>query len=740
MKKFLFILFTLFTLTGFCQISHGGTPLTFNNNLSANIPTFITPTINLQQYIDEDKITDEHKDIAWRFGVEQFVNLTLINSGVWETLPNGDKVWRLTITSPNALSINLNYNQFKLPTGATFFVFNKYQTIGSFTSENNKINGEFSTTLLKGDYVTLEYYEPANALEKGIIEVNSVVHGYRNLFDKMKAFGSSGSCNVNAICDSAFWDNETRATVILLTSGNSRFCSGALINNVPQDGTPYVLTANHCSPSTNNIFMFNYQSPSCLTSIDGNTTKTISGCSLRASNSPSDFSLVELSSIPPSNYNVFYAGWSNINIAPTKGTGIHHPVGDVKKISHDNNPLVESGYYTLGNDHWEVIDWNSGTTQGGSSGSPLFDQNHRVVGQLHGGDAACGNDAFDLYGKFSVSWANNTDTTKQLKHWLDPNNTGTTNINGYDPNGPKLNLDAVLLDVDGINMFTCNDSISPSITIRNNGSTNLTSLTINYQIDGLTLNQINWIGNLAPYAIDKISISNAFINNGAHTFKAFCSNPNSGTDQNLNNDTVIVNFKSHDQPLLTTLNLTTDNFGAETTWLIRDATGAVLYEGGGYQSVTGGQTINESICLYDSCFQFILKDSYGDGFCCATGNGSILYTEDATGDTLAINNTFNNDSIVFPFCIGTSTGINDELNESQFNIYPNPNNGTFTILNKNSKPIQITIFDVIGKLVYQSEKLQQKVINIDIHTVKKGVYFVLILNDNEKSVHRLIIN
>lgn len=738
MKQLLLLFSIIITYSSFAQISQGGSPLSFNKTLSSTIPTYTTPIINLQPYLDEDVVTDSHKDIAWRFGIEQQVNLTLNNSGIWEILPNGDKVWRLEIKSPNALSINLNYNKFILPIGATFFVFNKYQTLGSFTAENNKVNEEFSTSLLKGDYVVLEYFEPANVSVQGIIEISSVVHGYRNLFNKMKAFGGSGACNINAICDSAFWDNEIRSTVMLLTAGNTRFCSGALINNVPQDGTPYILTANHCNPSTNNIFMFNYQSPNCSTNIDGNTTKTISGCTLRATDTPSDFSLVELSSTPPSNYNVFYAGWSNINIAPTKGTGIHHPVGDVKKISHDNDNIVESGYYTLGNDHWEVIDWDSGTTQGGSSGSPLFDQNHRIVGQLHGGNASCTKDAFDLYGKFSVSWQANVDTTKQLKHWLDPNNTGVTTVNGYDPNGANLVLDAVLLNIDGLNIFTCNDSIAPTITIRNNGSNNLTSLIINYQIDGLGVSQINWVGNLAPYAIAAINVPSTFINNGAHTFKAFCTNPNGGTDQNFNNDTATVNFKSHNQPLFTTLNLTTDNFGSETSWLIRDAFGVILYKGGGYQNVTGGQNITENICLYDSCFTFVLKDSYGDGFCCATGNGSILYTENATGDTLAINNTFNNDSIVFPFCIGLSTEIiENTINSSH--IYPNPNSGVFTVTNEKSESLTIIVYDLLGQIIYQTNK-NDKEIGIDISNVTKGIYFVLITVKDKKFINKIIVN
>lgn len=736
MNKLVLILFTFLSVTCSGQISHGGSPYSLNKTLRQQVPKHTLTQLNVQNFIAEDIVTDQHKDIPWRFGIERSVSLNLNNSGIWETLPNGDRVWRLEINSPNALSINFNFNAFNIPNGATFFVFNKNQTLGAFTSQNNKANNLFSTSPIKGDFAILEYYEPASVAGQGSIQVNSVIHGYRDFFKQLKAFGSSGNCNVNAICDTSFWDFEIRSAVMLLTAGNTRFCSGALINNVPQDGTPFVLTANHCGAQSNNIFMFNYQSPDCTNNIDGITTQTISGCTVRATDSPSDFALVELSSIPPSTYNVFYAGWSNINTPPTSATGIHHPAGDVKKISHDLNPLIESGYYSAGIDHWEVLDWNSGTTEGGSSGSPLYDQNHRIVGQLHGGDAACNNDDFDFYGKFSYSWDTDPNTTKQLKFWLDPNNTGTPIMNGYDPNGVTLTNDAVLLNISRVPAFVCGDSITPKITIRNHGSATLTSLDVNYELDALGVNQLNWSGSLPSFGVDSIILPTMYIPSGNHTFRAFCTNPNSTTDQNHLNDSANTSFISNANPTFATLYLNTDNFGGETSWLIRDGGGSTYIESPGYASINGGQQITESLCLYDSCFTLVLKDSYGDGFCCAFGSGSI-YLVNNFGDTIAQNTTFNSDSLVFPFCIST-TGIN-ELTINTFDIYPNPTNGLFTINSDNSKTYNIQIFDVLGNIVYQKPNNNNKT-TIDLRTQTKGVYLVSVITENNRVVKRIIIN
>lgn len=736
MNKLVLILFTILSTSCFGQISHGGSPYSSNKTLTQQVPKHTLSELNIQKIIAEDLVTDEHKDIPWRFGIEQNVSLNLNNSGIWETLPNGDRVWRLEINSPNALSINLNFDSFNLPKGATFFVFNKTQTLGAFTSQNNKANNLFSTSPIKGEFAILEYYEPASVLGQGTIQINSVVHGYRDFFKQLKAFGSSGNCNVNAICDTSFWNFEIRSAVMLLTAGNTRFCSGALINNVPQDGTPFILTANHCGAQANNIFMFNYQSPSCTPNLDGPTTQTISGCTVRASDSPSDFALVELSSTPPSNYNVFYAGWSSINTPPTSATGIHHPAGDVKKISHDTNPLIESGYYSAGIDHWEVLDWNSGTTEGGSSGSPLYDQNHRVVGQLHGGDAACNNDDFDFYGKFSYSWNTDPNTTKQLKFWLDPNNTGTPVMNGYDPNGITLTNDAVLLNISGITSFICGDSITPKINIRNHGSATLTSLDVNYELDALGVTQFNWSGSLPSFGVDSIILPTMYIPSGNHSFRAFCSNPNSTIDQNQLNDSSITNFTSNENPTFATLYLNTDNFGGETSWLIRDAGGNTYIESPGYASINGGEQITESLCLYDSCFTLVLKDSYGDGFCCAFGSGS-MYLVNNFGDTIAQTTTFNSDSLVFPFCIST-TGIN-ELTANNFSIYPNPSNGIITIDSYNSKQYGVQVFDVLGNIIYHKLNNNNKTI-IDLAAKTKGIYLVAITTENNRIVKRIIVN
>ena len=743
MKRVLLLVFIILTISSFSQISQGGEPLRFSKTLLQPIPIYTIESVDVQSLKNEDAITDSHKDIPWRFGTEIPVDINLNNSGVWETLANGDRVWQLTIKSENAVSINLNYSHFDLPNGATFFVYNKNNILGCFNKTNNKSNGEFATTLIKGDHVTIEYFEPKSAFGKGFVQISSVVHGYRDLFGQLKVFGSSESCNINAVCDNEIWQDEIRSTVMILTAGNTRFCTGALINNVLQDGTPYVLTANHCGPASNNIFMFNYQSANCSPSTDGPTNQTINGCSLIASNFSSDFSLVRLTGAPPPSFNVFYAGWSNVDEQPTKGTGIHHPRGDVKKISHDTDPLLSSSYYSAGNDHWQVLDWNTGTTESGSSGSPLFDQNHRFIGQLHGGNANCGNDEFDYYGKFATAWETNPDTLQQLKHWLDPSNTGETIIEGWDPNGANFTTDVFTLSLEGIPNLVCGDSASPKITIKNRGSNPLTAVDIVYSLDNTTPSTVNWTGNLPTFGTTTISLPVLSLTNGSHNFSVYTSLPNNTTDQNPLNDSISFDFIANISPLFATFNLTTDDYGSELSWLVRDnSTGNTILEGGGYPDVTGGQTTSESLCLYDGCFDFVIRDGANDGYCCSFGTGNLLLTEDATGDTLANDNSFSGGSLTFPLCIGSATNIDELTTSSSFNIYPNPNSGKFSLdlLTSFESPIEIDIYNMVGQSVYHKQGVRKNNIQINLENVQKGIYVISITSNKKRLVERMLID
>jgi len=429
-------------------LSEGGEPYSLGkSSLNKDIPVFSTPSIDLNRVRLEDEVNDKDSAIPYRFGIEHKVAITMKNAGKWETLANGDRLWRMSIQAPDAKSINLVYNDFYLPIGSQLYLNNEgyEQILGAFTSKNNKKDRSFATALVYGEKTYIEYYEPSTVIGQGRIAINMVVHGYRSIFDKSNAqLGNSGNCNIDTECpEGDLWRDEIKAAGKTIAGGG--LCSGTLVGNVTGDQTPYFLTANHCGFANTVVVYWRFERPNCGSGTPDDT-QTTSGAILRADvdGNPggtirqSDHLLMELTENPADNFDVYFAGWDASGNTPQSVTGIHHPAGDAKKISMENDVLTSTAYsnnvVNANGTHWRVIDWDSGTTEGGSSGSAIFDDvTKRLVGMLSGGGAACVNDLSDWYGKFSFAWTNNgtTDPSERLMDWLDTNSTGVLAIDGY---------------------------------------------------------------------------------------------------------------------------------------------------------------------------------------------------------------------------------------------------------------------------------------------------------------------
>lgn len=418
------------------QISAGGTPPSFALSLGTVVPSVQMTPVDVQVLLTED--AQASKDEPYRFGANLDVSYNLSNSGAWISLPDGARLWRLRISSPGAFSINLLFDQFYMPPGAQLFLYNDdhSQVIGAFTDFNNFVTGRFGTQPVAGDAITLEYYEPAAVKGQGVISIYQVIHAYRNVFGHgaLDNYGDSGTCNNNVNCPiGCNWQSDKRGVAVIISSG-SRICTGSLINNVNQDQTPYFLTANHClGGEATWVFMFNYEAPTC-TNQDGPTNQTVANATLLAHTTASDFALLRLSSTVPLSYVPYFNGWNNDStVIADSTTVIHHPNVDIKKISFDRNQPVSSTWSgTPANSHWRILAYESGTTEPGSSGSPLFDQGHRIIGQLHGGTASCSNNIDDYYGKFSRSWVGASSATR-IRDWLDPSSTGVHTLTGFSP-------------------------------------------------------------------------------------------------------------------------------------------------------------------------------------------------------------------------------------------------------------------------------------------------------------------
>jgi len=746
-----------------------------------------------------DMKTIEAEDLAdniqYRVGVSVPVNLNIDNSGVWTDLPDGGKLWRLSLKIEGAQALGVYYDNFWLPYGGELYLYNEEKTfvIGAYTEENNNPDCMFATQLVEGDLVTLEYYQPAEQTIEPMISISEVAYNYRGVhFEVSPERGGSSWCMINVNCpEGDNWQDEKKGVVkqYMKIGWSYYFCSGTLINNTEQDLAPYILTAWHCGEgaTTNDfnqwVFYFNYESATC----NGNwgpSNNTMTGCDKRAEGSyttGSDFLLLELNYGVPTSYNAYYNGWDRRNLGADSGASIHHPAGDIKKISTYNQSLTSSQWNSNGVlSHWKVW-WQetvNGTsiTEGGSSGSPIFSQDGLVVGDLTGGPPDnCTNPLYSLYGKVSYSWDQmGTANSQRLKPWLDPGSYGPMTwegtYGGTEPN-PDFSADQTQLqtggEVDFEDMSTGNplewewtfeggdpSSFSgktpPSITYNTPGRYDVT-LECTNTIGSGTKDSVEMIVVGAPAA--DFSASSTYISSGDAidfadesvgdpvswnwTFEG--GTPETSTDQH---PTGI----GYDAQGAYDVTLEVENeYGTDI--LLKE--GFVIVDGP-FADFEGDATYileGESVTFTDMSINEPTSWSWKFfGGSPGSHNGQdpppVTYSSIGTYDVkLTISNDLGSNFVTKEEYITVGAVGLDELNlEEAIKVYPNPTHGQFTLeLGPNGiDGFSIYVVNAKGELVYEAtiEENKEKM-NIDLSNEPAGIYMIR-LQTQDVSIHKKV--
>lgn len=349
-------------------------------------------------------------------------------------------VYSFSVVAQNARNVSLQFNEFNLSPGAVLSIFTKHELTDSITAKQNNQSKVWATRVYHGNTINIILKVPLEERGMSALKINKVNFGYKKFGQEFGNIGASANCNVNVVCPQGNgWENE-RNSVAMIISGGDESCTGALVMNTCNTNIPYLLTANHCldGNTQNWVFQFQTWSNTCSGNNGWSEDVQFNGCQLRANSAASDFALVELNQIPPANSGINYAGWSRETIGITQNTILHHPAGDLMKISRDNNAPTTTTFN--GASCWR-LGLDIGATEGGTSGAPYFNQAHRIIAQHLGTGqtnlAVCQR-TIKYGGRFDLSWTGGSTNATRLSNWLDPTNTGgittnTTNISNLIP-------------------------------------------------------------------------------------------------------------------------------------------------------------------------------------------------------------------------------------------------------------------------------------------------------------------
>ena len=802
MKIRLLYIALLLLMTNTKGYSQENIPVFSKQIFDKNIPiTFISaPEMNA---IHAEDLERDKNGVLYRIGVNRPANISLNNTGIWKTLPNGDRQWQMHIKSPGAEAISFLFEVFKIYGGTTLNIqdITGKPLHNTLTSKDVESHFMQNAALCFGDEMIMTIYEPAYTKSSEIF-IDRIIYNYRATGNpNAQKINESEACEVNVNCSPVGnnWQDEKRgvARIYVVEGGGAGWCTGSVVNNTALDCKPLFLTALHCgvSATAGNMnqwkFYFRYEALTCTNPSVAGTLDDyfITGCVRMADSndgggtSGSDFLLVQMGTLAnqaatittmkSANFNCYWNGWDANNTATTGGVGIHHPAGDIKKISTFNGTTVSTTWGgSVSNTHWRLT-WSAnsnghGVTEGGSSGSPLFNNSSgRIIGTLTGGGSFCtALNSPDSYGKMSYHWTSNgTPTNERLKTHLDPGNTGLLVLNGSSDPCTAVNPSAPVAQF----------SATPT-TVNSGGTVSFTDLSSGSPTSWTwTISGSGWsyTGGTSATSQNPQVIFNTV---GQYTVTLVASN-SMGSDNEVKSNYITVTLESGpcagssatcdeyiNNVLLNTINNTTacsaggfGNYSAMSTTLAKGSPYTVTVSPA-INGAPGAYTDDEIAVWIDYNNDLDFADA-GERIAyvlvAAGWNNVFNFVVPATATTALVNMrvriSYSVDGAIIPCGESTYGEVEDykvnivassgleENNLDGLSIYPNPTNDFITIdlTSGNAIVNEIKLVDLTGKTLLTSTIINNST-KLDLHTLSAGVYHVIV-NTNLGSVTRKII-
>ena len=701
------------------------------------ISYLILPMVDNQSEVQKSKLLEYNsREKIYKYGIPFDVNRSVFDEVIPYKNTNNEWVYHLGIESKNAISLNFIFSNVALKKGSYFYIVSTNSTkfIGPINTSFFSSLASYSSDILLGDNVVIELVEPDLNKGSSTLFLNKIIHGFRSLNSSVISAFSSCNFDVNSDLGKGFELQKKSVVMILNSSGG--ICTGTMLTTTNGPIKPYLLTAAHCGDDPSKwVFRFNWETPlNSSSSVDQLTdslvllNQSISGSFLKARDENSDFMLCELSRFPEDKWEVFYNGWSASITTPKIGVSIHHPMGEFKKISCDSDSLVKD-YYEPGFplNHWRTF-WEYGITQNASSGAPLFDEFHRVIGQLHGGDSDC-NSQFqtDYYGMFKFAWNDQKDSSKQLMHWLDPINSSRTSCNGQfksKESGKNSFTDPFLFFASSnLKSRFCSNEISPKIYLSSSGNVPLKHAKVSYYLNDKYEGSIDWNGSISNYQIDTLTLPNFKLMDGKYKFSVRLFLDTFLIGDVEQNNVYHSSFEVASLSQKYTVDFLPDLYGNDTRWMLKDVNDSIIYSGGPYMFSTTQKKMITPICLTENCHLFSILDRGQNGINFDSKNGHFFLLDSKGAIVLSVVDEAANFGSVF------SKEVCNTDNNNFLEILPNPTNEIGIRVTHSSDQIKsISIFSQDGKSVLELVSNDRSIF-VPISNFSPGMYLLKAITD-----------